>query len=77
MPRTEHKLSETKYVRDCGRQFAEDFLAWRKKSGLNPREVALQIKCHAQAIRNVEECRNFPSWSLYVMMCRVMGRSLA
>lgn len=71
--RSEHRMSEGRYVQHSAVKFAKRLLLWRTQQNLSRREVGEKIGCHGQAISNVEECKNFPSWSLYVSLCKLMG----
>jgi len=73
-PRTEHKLSVGRYAREQLKRFAASLIKWRTGDGKQSRRVlAEKVGCSSQHIANIEKRQCFPSFPVYVALCREMG----
>lgn len=73
-PRTEHKLSVGRYARDQLKRFSVALVKWRIEVGkLSRRALAAKVGCSSQQIANIEGRQCFPSFPVYVALCREMG----
>lgn len=72
-PRIEHRLAQTKFVRDSLAAFAEAVFAWRTRKGYSRRIVGAHVGCSGGQLANIEKKSAAPSYAVYVMLCREMG----
>jgi transcriptional regulator with XRE-family HTH domain len=73
MPRTEHKLSDSKYAKKQLAVVQRGLRDWRIKSGRTLANVAEQTGVSANQVYNIESGRGAPSFSVLVILCREAG----
>lgn len=72
--RTEHKLSNSKFARSQLSKFADALLKWRTSgTKFSRRVLGLRVGCSEQQIANIEKKQSYPSFAVYVALCREMN----
>lgn len=70
-PGVEHRLAEANKTQK--RRLAKAIVEHRKRLGLSQRKLANEIGVSVQLIGHIEKCRNLPSISVYLALCRKFG----
>jgi DNA-binding XRE family transcriptional regulator len=68
----EHGLANTPESRKALARLAVNLKAARTKAGLSMTALAEKVGCSHYVIAHVEQAQNFPSWPVYVGICRVL-----
>lgn len=73
-PRTEHKLSHTQFARTQLTKFANALYKWRLEGDkkLSRRALGAKVGCSESQIANIEKKKSYPSFPVYVALCREM-----
>lgn len=73
MIRREHKLSNSQYARRQLKVFAVALRNFRRARSMPRHKLSDKVGCSEQTIYNIENSNIYPSFSLYVSLCRAMG----
>lgn len=72
--RSEHRIAASKYAKEQRAKFAFALLKWRTENLLTRAVLAKAVGCSDNQIANIENQNSFPSFSVYVALCREMGQ---
>lgn len=72
-PRKEHSLHDTPEARSALRAMALDVRARRVALKLSMQALAKKVGCTHYVIAHIEQAQNFPSFAVYLALCRVLG----
>ena len=73
MPRAEHRLANSPYVKQQAAAFRRAVKGYREKKSLTFAEASKQFGITIPHLYNIEAGISFPSFSVYVTICKKMG----
>lgn len=76
MPRTEHQLADSAYVKAQRKKFSDDLRKWRAERGLTLAEAGNFFGVSRGLIQALEDGRSAPSFAFAVNACREMGTTV-